>query len=270
MSLYIYMSRDMQHENRASRAGRHQRTGKGTTMTNDQNTPDENTPDQNTPEGNEPDETGRRPFGFWLKLIDRRLSEEMETLFAADGITRRDWRMLNVLAGEVHDERLAKRLHAKPHALRHLAERGWVAGFPPEITDAGREARDRLETQVTALRERVARAVSPEDFATTLRSLEAIARELGWDESQPLPRGRRGGRRFGGRTHEHHEGAERFGHWHGFGRFEDADEQEYCSPHARFGHRRHGFGPRGDRQDVHVHVHLHNGDRARSGDQGDQ
>ena len=143
-----------------------------------------------------------RPFGFWLKLVDRRLSDEMQTLFDADGITRRDWRMLNLLAGEARDERLAERLRSKPHALHHLAERGWIAGAPPVLTDAGREARDRLEVQVRALRERVAGSVSAEDFATTLRSLEAIARELGWDESDPMPRGHRGGRRhgFGGGT----------------------------------------------------------------------
>ena len=128
-----------------------------------------------------------RPFGFWLKLVDRRLSDEMQTLFDADGITRRDWRMLNLLAGEARDERLAERLHSRPHALHNLAERGWIAGAPPVLTEAGREARDRLEVQVRALRERVAGAVSAEDFATTLRSLEAIARELGWDESDPCP-----------------------------------------------------------------------------------
>jgi hypothetical protein len=248
--------------------GADRRTGKGTTMTTDQNHPDQHHhPDHDDSDQNTPDETGRRPLGFWLKLVDRRISEEMETLFADDGITRRDWRMLNLLAGEARDERLAERLHARPHALHRLVERGWVAGFPPEITDPGREARDRLEAQVTALRERVAGAVSPDDFATTLRSLEAIARELGWDESQPLPRGRRGGRRFGGRMHEHHEGADRFGHRHGFGRFDDAEEQEHCGPHTGFGHRRHGFGRRGGgRQDVHVHVHLHDGNPDRSGD----
>ena len=52
----------------------------------------------------------------------------MEALFAADGITRRDWRMLNLLAGEARDERLAERLRAKPHALHRLAERGWIDG----------------------------------------------------------------------------------------------------------------------------------------------
>ena len=190
----------------------------------------------NTEQNTSP-EPGRRPFGFWLKVVDRRISAEMEALFTADGITRRDWRLLNLLVGSAEDERLAERLRAKPNVLRRLAERGWVDGTPPEITDAGREARDRLETQVTALRERVAGAVSAEDFATTLRSLEAIARELGWDESQPLPRGRRGGRRFP----------------HG------REPRGFGGP---FG-RRHGFGPRHEPQDVHVHVHLHDGDDSR-------
>ena len=230
-------------------------------MTTDQINPDQpdRSDDSEQPEASGPTD---RPFGFWLKLVDRRLSEEMETLFAADGITRRDWRVLNLLAGEARDERLADRLRAKPHALHHLAERGWITGAPPVLTDAGREARDRLEGQVSALRERVAGAVSAEDFATTLRSLEAIARELGWDESDPMPRGHRGGRRHG------------FGGWrgaalrHGFGPghgFEGADAEHQFGPqgfhpHGGFGPRP-GFGPRQDRQDVHVHVHLHDDDR---------
>lgn len=209
--------------------------------------------DQTNTEPNTPDGPGGRPIGFWLKVVDRRISEEMETLFAADGLTRRDWRMLNLLAGTARDEHLAERLHAKPHVLHRLVERGWVVGFPPKLTDAGREARDRLESRVSALRERVARAVSPEDFATTMRSLEAIARELGWDESQSLPRGQRGGRRFG---HRHHGMP-----MHGFAMREGA---------MREGFDPRGFGPwryrghQAGQQDVHVHVHLHDG----SGDGG--
>lgn len=251
-------------------------------MNTDQNRPDQHPTDDTTDRAADADygptdqhsthEGGRRPFGFWLKLVDRHISDQMETLFADDGITRRDWRMLNLLAGEARDERLSERLLSKPHALHRLVERGWVAGFPPEITDAGREARDRLETEVTALRERVAGAVSADEFATTLRTLEAIARELGWDESQPLPRGRRGGRRFGSRMHEHHgphEGAERFGNRrHGFGGFADDAAPEHHASHGGYGHRRRGFGPRGARQDVHVHVHLHDRDPGRFGHEG--
>lgn len=210
-------------------------------MTTDQINPDQ--PDRSDDSERPAASTGTdRPFGFWLKLVDRRLSDEMQALFAADGITRRDWRMLNLLAGEARDERLADRLRAKPHALHRLAERGWITGAPPMLTDVGREARDRLEAQVRALRERVAGAVSAEDFATTLHSLEAIARELGWDESHPIPRGHRGGRRHGS------GGWPGFGGWHGAG-----------MGHG-FGHHP-GFRPQQGQQDVHVHVHLHDDDR---------
>ena len=232
-------------------------------MTTDQLNPEQ--PDRPDEEATATSAGTDRPFGFWLKVVDRRLAEEMETLFAADGITRRDWRLLNLLAGSAMDERLAERLRSKPHALHHLVERGWVAGAPPVLTDAGREALTRLEEQVSTLRARIAGAVPAEDFATTLRTLEAVARELGWDESQPMPRGKRGGRRHG------------WGHPHGFGR-------RFGAPHGFAGPRgfdaeaAHGFGPRpgfGDhaghhghhshaghhgepgRQDVHVHVHVH-------------
>ncbi|WP_395245064.1 MarR family winged helix-turn-helix transcriptional regulator [Agromyces sp. MMS24-K17] len=211
--------------------------------------------------------TDRRPLGFWLKLVDRRISDEMATLFEAEGLTRRDWRALNLLGGDAVDEHLAHRLRHRPDLLDRLVERGWVAtdeADVPTLTDAGREARDRLLADVTGLRTRVAGAVSPEDFATTLATLESIARELGWDESQPMPRGRRGGRghRFGrfGHPHRGHDG-----HGHGHGRDEHGHgRDEHGHEHGHEGHhdhegRRHGgphgygrdfgrdFGRRGDR-----------------------
>jgi hypothetical protein len=232
---------------------------------------------------------GRRPFGFWLKLVDRRLSEEMDTLFSDEGLSRRDWRLLNLLAGEANDEHLAAKLHAKPGVVHDLAERGWVEGTPPALTASGRETLDRLTERVTALRERVAGAVSAEDFATTLATLEAVARELGWDESQPMPRGHRGGRGFGrrhgfgrfGRPGEHAHGGP-FDHGGPFGHAAPGDRRERCDEHHRGGEHGHGDhgrgrfgrpghadrrehggfgGRRGPRQDVHVHVHLHDGAR---------
>ena len=231
-------------------------------MTTDQITPDQ--PDRSDEEPTAASAGTDRPFGFWLKVVDRRLSEEMETLFAADGITRRDWRLLNLLAGSATDERLAERLRAKPHALHHLVERGWVEGVPPVLTESGREALARLDEQVATLRARIASAVPAEDFATTLRTLEAVARELGWDESQPMPRGKRGGRRHGW-GHRHGFGR-RFGAPHGF----DPEAAHGFGPHGfgPHGFGREGFGPRAGfgphpgfaehpHQDVHVHVHVH-------------
>lgn len=235
--------------------------------------------DHPTPEPTEAT-AGTRPFGFWLKLVDRRLSEEMAELFADEGLSRRDWRALNLYAGAAEDERLADRLSERPKLAHRLAEHGWLERG--ELTEEGRAARERLQSRVNGFRERVAGAVSDEDFATTLRTLEAIARELGWDESQPMPRGRRGGRRFhgerGGFPHEHGFRGER--HGRGFGHERDGGPEWHHearggrrrpgSSHEPCGHESHGErhgcgerhvgrgharGPRREQLEVHVHLH---------------
>lgn len=84
---------------------------------------------------------------------------------------------------------------------------------------AGTEAR--RDDIVAAVQARVSAAVPEDDYDTLLRSLDAIARELGWDESQPMPSRPERGHRRG------------FGPRHGFG------------PHRGDGfgpHRGHGFG----------------------------
>ncbi|MGX5695798.1 MarR family winged helix-turn-helix transcriptional regulator [Agromyces soli] len=263
---------------------------------------DERAPEASAPVADDHPRPAGRPLGFWLKLVDRRLSDEMAELFADEGLSRRDWRALNLLDGSASDEHLAARLQARPQLLHRLAERGWIepTGAEPHrpgLNDAGREARERLQSRVDGLRSRIAGAVSDEDFATTLRTLEAIARELGWDESQPLPRGRRGGRRFveGPHGHEHDEHGERGGHrghrghrhghdrghrgHRGHGRF---GGEHSCEHEQHRGHRGggrgfgagRGFGPgephrhgehavrdahagHSGRGDVQVHIHMH-------------
>ncbi len=96
-----------------------------------------------------------------------------------------------------HDGPPAERAQAAPTRRARL-------GSPPEgdgwtLTDEGRAAKDRLGTLVDGIRAKVSSAVSNEEMATTLASLEKIARAFGWDEETPLPRGRRHG--FGGPRH---------------------------------------------------------------------
>ncbi|RXZ49492.1 hypothetical protein ESP57_11335 [Agromyces fucosus] len=210
-----------------------------------------------------------RPFGFWLKVIDRRLDEAMGDLFAEEGLTRRDWRRLNLVAGTVTDPRMSEKLAARPERVEPLVERGWVEGEPGawRLTEAGETARASLQERVATLRAKVAGAVSPEDFATTMASLEAIAGELGWVDGERMPRGhRRGfGRRHGG------EGFGRRQHGEGFGRRHGGEGHRHGeghdAGHGRCGHGHgdghgHGHGP--TRNDVHVHVHVH-GDAGRPG-----
>ena len=80
----------------------------------------------------------------------------------------------------------AARLEREGRRLRGLVDRGWVTGTPGSwtLTDEGRAAFERLGAKVAGIRARVAGAVSPEDFATTLATLEAIAAELGWEEGR--------------------------------------------------------------------------------------
>ncbi|MBT2496313.1 DUF5320 domain-containing protein [Microbacterium sp. ISL-59] len=175
----------------------------------------------NTSESQNPENTSR-PFGYWLKAADRLMAAEFATAFEGEHASRRDWRILNIVDGTVTSDR-----RLNEHKLHRLIERGWVApdGDGWTLTDEGRAAKDRLGALVDGIRAKVSSAVSDEEMATTLASLEKIARAFGWDEETPLPRGRRHG--FGGPRHGR-------GFPRGFGR-----------PFGRgFGHGpEHGFGP---------------------------
>lgn len=142
------------------------------------------------------DEPGgaQRPLGYWLRLVDGLISREFANAFDGEGVTRRDWMLLNALSGDLDAPGLAERLARKGgKRLRRLEELGWAEEQGDgswAVTDAGREARGRLGEAVRGIRSRVSDAVSPEDYAGMIASLEAIARHLGWDESQPFPRRR--------------------------------------------------------------------------------
>lgn len=206
-----------------------------------------NTTDNN--ENPEPVPTDRRPLGLWLRVVDDLITHKFAATLESEGITRREWMKLNVLAGDV-DAPGADRLVRKGKSLRGLQERGWVEQRGDgswQLTDAGREARDRIAEIVDGIRSRVVAAAGDEAFATTMASLEAIARELGWDETdRPAWHGFRGfGRRGFAGPGPFHPG---FGGGRpGFeARSYDASFDDGCRhlDHAHApGHEDRGFGP---------------------------
>ncbi|MBO0980246.1 MarR family winged helix-turn-helix transcriptional regulator [Microbacterium sp. SD291] len=210
-----------------------------------------------------------RPFGYWLKAVDRLMAAEFATAFENEGASRRDWRLLNIVDGTVPARRP---LH--PRKLEGLIARGWVArdGDGWTLTDEGRAAKDRLGAIVSGIRAKVTDAVPAEDLATTIASLEQIARAFGWDEETPLPRGR-------GRRHGFGRGFGRGVLGHGFGR----RPGHHGHPFGRgfgpgFAHGEdHGFGPDADHGCEHGHGRRFghgfasesgHGHRARQGHQG--
>ncbi|MGM1018808.1 MAG: MarR family winged helix-turn-helix transcriptional regulator [Actinomycetota bacterium] len=194
-------------------------------------------------------DTTSRPLGYWVKAVDRLLADAFATAFESEEASRRDWRMLSVIDGSAPSSR-----PIREHKLHRLVERGWIArdGESWSLTDEGREAKERLGALVDGIRGRVADAVPAEDLATTLATLEQIARTLGWDESTPLPRGGHGRRhRFGSRRGR--------GPGHGFGQRQGAGgpDDAHCA---------HGHGPRGRHHGEHgpgERGHGHHGEHRR-------
>ncbi|MCD1267905.1 hypothetical protein B5M43_003450 [Microbacterium sp. MEC084] len=185
-----------------------------------------------------------RPLGFWLRAVDGLIGRGFEAAFAGERVDRRDWMILNALAGDIDPalaERIRGRVSRRPKRLVRLAERGWVAAVDGEwtLTDEGRAAKARLAEKVDGVRARVSGVVPDEDYATTLRTLEAIARELGGDDAAVLRFGARGHRRrgFAHRAHRGDHGRGSRGHrthHHGF----DVDHGH--GHHGHHGH--HAFG----------------------------
>lgn len=183
-----------------------------------------------------------RPLGGLLRSVDHLVSRAFAEAFAAEGVDRRDWMLLNVLAGErgghgEHADRVAALAQRKGKRMRALADRGWVSRDEDgtwTLTDAGRGERDRLAGIVEGIRSRIAGAVSPDEYTAMVASLEAIARELGGDgdSARTWPAGR--GIRHGGNRHHG------FGPGHGFA--------PGHGPHSGESHGHgHGCGRRAER-----------------------
>lgn len=141
----------------------------------------------------------RSAVGPWARRVGRIVGERFEAAFAHEGISRREWMILNVLDGKTVRPELAERVQRGGKKVQALAERGWVAETDGawSLTDDGRAAKARIGASISGIRSRLTGAVSADDLATTAASLEAIARAFGWDESSREHRPRGGGRRGG-------------------------------------------------------------------------
>src|SRR5262245_60425913 len=80
-------------------------------------------------------ERPQMPIGYWLKLVDKLLTEQIDKAQAAHGMSRTEWQVFNVIAerGAARKEGLHTSLapFADPQRLDEilgeLVARGWVA-----------------------------------------------------------------------------------------------------------------------------------------------
>src|SRR5687767_8652700 len=87
---------------------------------------DENTEPENTDAETAGIPTDRRPLGYWLRIVDALITREFAAAFESEGVTRRDWMLLNLLSGDVEAPGFAERMARKGKRLRRLEDLGWA------------------------------------------------------------------------------------------------------------------------------------------------
>ncbi len=120
-------------------------------------------------------------IGWWLKELDRLLEASFEQVLAADGLTRRQWQVLNAAAGpEPIAVALAPFLTGDPGGLSAavdpLTARGWLVD--EHLTTAGQTGLDTLRAKVQAQRERVTTGITGEEYTATIAVLRRMADNL--------------------------------------------------------------------------------------------
>ncbi len=156
--------------------------------------------------------TDQRPIGYWLKLVDRLIDESFEGSLDEHGITRRQWQLLNVLgrgpaalseldaavapflaSAAVADADGTEPGQPAPTAgdttpttaaeLAELVESDWVAIADSlyVLTPRGQQSFERLSVVIEEFRASMSAGVDDAQYATTVATLERMARNLGWD-----------------------------------------------------------------------------------------
>jgi hypothetical protein len=126
-------------------------------MENDEGLPTESPRDDEGADSTPDAASTDRPLGYQLRLVDALITREFARTLENEGVGRREWMVLNVLAGRIEIPGLADRIAQRGgKRLRRLEERGWVAQKGDgtyELTDDGRAAQERLSALVDGIRE---------------------------------------------------------------------------------------------------------------------
>ena len=133
----------------------------------------------------------RRPLGYWMKLLDQLIEENLNRVLAAEGIHRRHWQTMNLLApgpdwdrvgprGPATKEAITERLRpfwsgsavAVDEVIEELVRRGWITRQEPHgLTPAGEAAHAVLAQSVERAGRQIRDGVTAERYADTVEVL---------------------------------------------------------------------------------------------------
>jgi DNA-binding MarR family transcriptional regulator len=134
------------------------------------------------------------PIGYWLKRADNLLTERINEVQTANGVSRSDWQVLNLLndSGSASKERIFETMRTFVDApslddiLTRLMGRGWVepggvtdggtAAF--QLTEAGRRQHAVILATQKEVRQRAMQGISQEEYTTVIRVLQRIVSNL--------------------------------------------------------------------------------------------
>jgi DNA-binding MarR family transcriptional regulator len=134
------------------------------------------------------------PIGYWLKLADNLLTEQIDKAQAIHGVSRSDWQILNILKenGRASREQIFETMHTFIDAsnfnniITSLIERGWVeqrqlsnVGMEQfQLTKEGQRRHEAIFATQKEVRQRAMQGISEEEYATVIRVLQQMVTNL--------------------------------------------------------------------------------------------
>jgi DNA-binding MarR family transcriptional regulator len=131
-----------------------------------------------------------RPIGYWLKHLDGLIEAAFDRALAEDGLSRRHWQTMNVLAHAPLDERgLVEALRpfwgegaiALDEVTGELLRRTWIARGGDgsyALTPRGEAAHAAVAARVQAVRRSMTDGLTGEEYQATVRTLRRMAENL--------------------------------------------------------------------------------------------
>jgi DNA-binding MarR family transcriptional regulator len=130
------------------------------------------------------------PIGYWLKLADKVLTEQINQTQAVHGVSRTEWQILNLLKenGRATKESIFEILRTFVDAsefqkiINRLVARGWidaeVGSGELKLTEPGQRQHERIFTTQKEVRQRAMQGISQDEYATTIHVLQQMIENL--------------------------------------------------------------------------------------------